>query len=118
MPTEATIRKRRNRQDAYLDLDDNPLDENGLLKDGRSYRSSMMMADFGAFIIDSHAVPPRSSFVYKRGYLSDQRGHIVDQRVRKPPMPTGTEPELSRGAPWPTANSGLYSYWQQSQRSQ
>jgi hypothetical protein len=115
MPTAMTTRRKRPSSDAYID--DNPLDENNCLKDGRSYRSSMMLVDStdsGPYLVDSRATPPHPArFAYKRGYLSDARTNlIVDQRIKAPKLPTGTEPELTRGADWPTANSGLYSYWQ------
>jgi hypothetical protein len=131
-----TTRRKRPSSDAYLD--DDPLDENGLLKDGRTYRVPLMLADTGAFIVDSHATPPSrpapqpTHYRYGRGYLSDvSTGYVVDLRddatkvglvdARAPRSPTqvgastlrpavSAKPytPLPRGEAFPTQSGGTW----------
>jgi hypothetical protein len=134
MPTE--IRKRRS-QDAYLD--DDSLDEHGLLRDGRSYRTPLMLADSdsGAFIVDSHATPPRRSpsppLTMQRGYLAYDRSAVNNAWARMrdsaqdlwrdagrsptkvgsgtipiPPIPTKPYTPLPRGEDFPTQSGGTW----------
>jgi hypothetical protein len=122
MPTAMTTRRKRPSSDAYLDLDDNPLDENNCLKDGRTYRVPLMLADStdsGPYLVDSRATPPHPArFAYRRGYLSDARSNlIVDARsptkvgqgtIPMPDFPTRVAPDLPRGEAFPTQSGGTW----------
>jgi hypothetical protein len=115
-----TTRRKRPSSDAYLD--DDPLDENNCLKDGRTYRSSMMLADStdsGPYLVDSRATPPHPArFAYKRGYVSDARTNlIVDARsptkvgqgtIPVPAVPTRAYEPLPRGEAFPTQSDGTW----------
>jgi hypothetical protein len=106
--------RRKRQSDAYID--DDPLDENNCLKDGRTYRVPLMLADSGAFIVDSHAVPrsrftPSSTsgrFAYKRGYLSDANsGLIVDARPRERISDPTRERGESGQIAWPQSTANI-----------
>jgi hypothetical protein len=99
---------KRQTRDAYLDDDPaNPFDRDGVLKDGRSARVPMQLADHALALRDvvhQQHPPATGRFAYKRGYLTDIGSHrIVDARE------TISDPVTQGG--WPTANSGLYTYW-------
>jgi hypothetical protein len=114
--TELTTRRRRRLPSSDAYIDDDPFDENGVLKDGRSIRRSMIMAD--------SAPPPRSSFTpsapprfrYGVGYVTDMNsGLIVDARAPRSPfqvaqgsVPTQTAKDLPRGESFPTQSGGTW----------
>jgi hypothetical protein len=108
MPTD-TIRKRRNRRDAYLDDD--------VVRDGEIIRTPMVLADHAMIDAIHRAHPPR--IAYKRGYCTDvNTGFIVDRRApATSPTVRGalnTAPTESSEPPrndWPTSQIGAYNTW-------
>jgi hypothetical protein len=106
MPTEATIRKRRNRHDAYYDDD--------VVQDGEIVRTRMTMADSAMRDVIHQMHPPR--IAYKRGYCTDvNSGLIVDARAPRSPfqvaqgsVPTQTAKDLPRGESFPTQSGGTW----------
>jgi hypothetical protein len=82
--------RRRNKplSDAYLDPD--VFDEDGLLRDGKTYRCNMLLADsaprsrYTPARMADHAPP---MIAYKRGYLTDTRnGRIISRRPGAAPI--------------------------------
>jgi hypothetical protein len=95
-------------RDAYLD--DNPFDENGVLKDGRSYKVPMTLADSAmiAGIRDKYRTP----FVTRHGYVTvDARAPAVSPTVRGANNTAPDKPADPARNDWPSSQAGTFPIW-------